>query len=138
MSFKKLGTSILRGLIPAQLSFLYIKSESIRKKYEIFTAINFIFISMEEIVFYPFFIIYCGYLVKEKRFEYDIQYELATIIIMSCKFFLFIVLSLYLVFLGIKKKYGGIIYCYNYHKRQINFNRFQYKDIGHEKRNVIS
>ena len=46
-SFKKLGTSILRGLIPAELSFLYIRSETLRKKYEIFTAINFIFVSME-------------------------------------------------------------------------------------------
>jgi hypothetical protein len=68
-SFKKLLTSILRGLIPAELSFLYIKSESLRKKYEIFTAINFIFVSMEEIVLYPFFTIYIGYLVKEKSFE---------------------------------------------------------------------
>lgn len=67
-NFKKLWTSILRGILPAELSFLYITSESIRKKYEIFTAINFIFVSMEEIVFYPFFIIFCSYLVKEKRF----------------------------------------------------------------------
>jgi hypothetical protein len=137
-SFKKLMTSILRGLIPAEFSFLYIQSETLRKKYEIFTAINFIFVSMEEIVFYPFFMIYVGYLVKEKSFEYDVQYEIATVIIIGCKFLMFIVLSIYLLFLGIRKKYGGFIYFFNHYKRDLRFNRVPYENIDNENRSLIS
>lgn len=131
MSFKKLGISILRGMIPAELSFIYIKSQTLKKKYEIFTAINFIFVSMQEIVFYPFFIIYSSILVKQKTFSRDVTYEFATIVIISGGFFVFLVLSIYLFLLGIKKKYGGIMAWFNRQRQKIKLNKIQYEDIDH-------
>ncbi len=92
---------------------------------------------MEEIVFYPFFIIYCSILVKQKTFSHDVSYEIATIVIISGGFLVFLVLSIYLVGLGIKKKYGGIMYLYNYHKQQ-KFHKIHCDDIEQENRNVLS
>jgi hypothetical protein len=42
---------------------------------------------------------------------------------------MFVILSIYLLFLGIKKKYGSIMYLYNHHRRELRFNRVQYDDI---------
>jgi hypothetical protein len=51
---------------------------------------------------------------------------------------MFIVLSIYLLFLGIRKKYGGVMHFYNHHKRDLRFNRVPYENIDNENRSVIS
>jgi hypothetical protein len=59
-------------------------------------------------------------------------------IIIGCKFLMFIVLSIYLLFLGIRKKYGGFMYFFNHYKRDLRFNRVPYENIDNENRSVIS
>lgn len=51
---------------------------------------------------------------------------------------MFIILSIYLLILGIRKKYGGLMYCYNHYKHGLKFNKIQFEDIDHENRSVIS
>lgn len=51
---RKLAISILRGVCPAELSFLYLQGED---KLKLYQAINYIYISIESIVFYPVLII---------------------------------------------------------------------------------
>jgi len=69
--------------------------------------------------------------VKQKTFSGDVTYEFATIVIISGGFFVFIILSVYLFLLGIKKKYGGIIAWYNRQRQKIKLNKIQYEDIDH-------
>ncbi len=92
---------------------------------------------MEEIVFYPFLIIYCSFLVKQKTFSHDVMYEVATIVIISGGFLVFIILSIYLLLLGIKKKYGGILYMYAHYRQEIKFNTIHYDDIHHENTRML-
>lgn len=51
---------------------------------------------------------------------------------------MFLILSVYLFLLGIKKKYGGIIAWYNRQRMNIKLNKIQYEDIDHEEKPVLS
>lgn len=56
---KRLGRSILRGITPPELSFIYIENVSTNvKNYQIYVMINYIYNSIEAIVYYPFFLTY--------------------------------------------------------------------------------
>lgn len=78
-------------------------------------------------------------MVKEKTFSHDVSYEIATIVIISGGFLVFLILSIYLLVLGIRKKYGGIVYWYNIQKYKIRLDKMQYEDIDHDEgRTVMS
>lgn len=50
--------SFIKGFIPAELSFLYLKGSS-ERKFKIYATINYIYLSIEGILFYP---LICGYI----------------------------------------------------------------------------
>ena len=50
---------MLRGITPPELSFLYIKDlKKSVKSFQIYLIINFIYNSIEAVIYYPFFLIY--------------------------------------------------------------------------------
>lgn len=52
--------------------------------------------------------------------------------IISGGFLVFLILSGYLIVLGVRKKYGGIVYWYNMQRYRFRLNKMQYENIDHE------
>ena len=51
---RKLLISILRGICPPEISFLYLRGED---KLKLYQAINYIYLSIEAVIFYPALVI---------------------------------------------------------------------------------
>lgn len=111
MDTKKLLISILRGIIPAELAFIYIRAQP-RRRFELYAAINYINASIEAIIYYPFFIVYCSFLTTDNTFALNQYYRGATIGFAVIAEFIMLVVTIILVFVGMKRKYGAIFYCF--------------------------
>lgn len=103
--------SILRGIIPAELSFLYIQASQKRRQFQIYAAINYTYASIEAIVYYPFIIVYTSYIHNDDFIALSSNYEEAIIITSSVAMGVIVLFSLVLLLAGIKKKYGRIFFC---------------------------
>lgn len=62
ISPKKFLTSVLRGMVPPEFSFCYIKNSE--RRTEIYAMINYMYSSIEAVIYYPFFIIYMMVIIK--------------------------------------------------------------------------
>ena len=73
-------TSLLRGIIPAELSFIYLH-KSPAKKVKIYATINYIYSSIEAIFFYPFIGGYLWYATNRRELEFG--YESAFVALLA-------------------------------------------------------
>ena len=108
---RKLFTSILRGIIPPELSFLYIKATNKKKQFQIYAAINYIYASIEAIVYYPFFLIYVEYIHVDDFYGLNKYYQNATLLIAALAEGIIVFFSFVLLLIGLQIKYGRIFYC---------------------------
>ena len=108
---RKLFTSILRGIIPPELSFLYIKATNKKKQFQIYAAINYIYASIEAIVYYPFFLIYVEYIHVDDFYGLNQYYQNATLLIAALAEGIIVFFSFVLLLIGLQIKYGRIFYC---------------------------
>lgn len=75
---KKLFKTVLKGLLPPELAFLYIRGNP-QKALELYAGINFISMSIESILYFPFFILYTLLSEADNTFSINKKYPNATI-----------------------------------------------------------
>ena len=108
---RKLVRSILRGLIPAELAFTYIRAQP-RRKFELYAAINYINASIEAVIYYPFFVIYCYFLTSDNTFALNKRYQGATIAMAVLAELIMLVVTVTLIFIGIARRKGKVFFCF--------------------------
>jgi hypothetical protein len=109
VSVQKLVRSMVRGLIPPEFSFFYIRRMK-ERRLQIYTMINFMYSSIEAVVYYPFFLIYIHSVFREVVFKRGeditaskVVFSVAVLMI-GISEVLFIILTVYLIAFGCKKK----------------------------------
>lgn len=103
ISWGKLGTSILRGMVPPEFSCLYIQ-DTTAKRVQIYAMINYIYSSIEAMIYYPFFFIYTQLIYYNAVITVtDTLYYVTTASIVFAEL-VFLIVSLYLLLLGCQKK----------------------------------
>jgi hypothetical protein len=94
-------------MVPPEFSFLYILSSSQMKRVEIYCMVNYIYASIEAVVYYPFFVIYTSMYFGQTLGKIP---EGAYILVMGSIVLaesIFLTVTLYLVWYGCNKRGFG-------------------------------
>ena len=112
VTWKNVKMVLIKSMIPPELSFIYVFLDNPKRRFLLFSVINYIFLGIEWVIFYPFITIYCC-LQLRGDFEHDVGYlsfTNLTIAVCGVWMLIFLVYSLYLLIMGVRIKYERMIF----------------------------